>query len=342
MNDTRIRIVVVTPVFNDWASLDALISDLARVDAFSASRIHILAVDDGSDTCELPAADRIVGPIEAVDILQLKANQGHQRAIALGLAYAAENLEFDVALVLDSDGEDRPDDAGTMITKHLQSPDCLIVAQRTQRSEGVLFRTFYSFYKFLFRSLTGKAISFGNFSVIPRRKLDSILYSPGVWNNYAATLLRSRTPIAFVPTKRGTRYFGSSTMNFSTLMVHGMSAISVFSDVVIGRIIVAICALVFVLLASVLIVICGKLIIDHYGISGYLIPGYTTTVVLMLANILVSSLFVGLLVILSLLSNRSSGSALPSVLISHLIKRVVTVGGATESPMHIIDKRNVR
>jgi glycosyltransferase involved in cell wall biosynthesis len=260
--------------------------------------------------------------VKRIQVLRLRANQGHQRAIALGLAYASRELSFDFAIVMDSDGEDRPADVARLIAAFETNPNSLIVAHRQQRSEGLAFIAFYHAYKFMFRRLTGKPISFGNFSLIPRARIDNVIYNPGVWNNFAATMLKSRAPISFVPTIRGKRFFGASRMSFSALAIHGMSAISVFSDIVIGRIMFGLCLLTLALVLGVAGVIAGKFVADFYRIEGYFIPGYTTNVVLILMNTLVSSLFVGLLMILSLLSARSAPAALPAALLDHLTASV--------------------
>lgn len=310
------RIVVVTPVLNDWLSLNELMKELA---ALPDVGLHVLAVDDGSAEPFRPSADLLTGAVKRIQILRLRANQGHQRAIALGLAYAMRNLAFDCALVMDCDGEDEPSDVARMIMEGRQKPHSLIVAQRRRRSEGLGFVLFYHAYRMLFLSLTGKPISFGNFSLLPRTLVDRVLFNPGVWNNFAATMLRSRAPIAFLPTTRGKRYFGASTMNFSSLIVHGMSAISVFSDIVIGRLVIGLCLLIGLFAIAVAGVFAAKYITVHFHIAGLFVPGYITNVVLILSNMLVTSLFIGLLMILSLLASRSTPAALPSILLDHLV-----------------------
>ena len=50
-----------------------------------------------------------------LQILHLQRNIGHQKAIAVGLAYIKENLACDKVLVMDSDGEDKPEDAAALL-----------------------------------------------------------------------------------------------------------------------------------------------------------------------------------------------------------------------------------
>src|SRR6266852_3108226 len=56
-----------------------------------------------------------------------------------------------------------------------------------------------------------------------------------LWNHYAAAVFRARILHASLPLPRGTRMAGRSQMIFVSLLVHGLGAISVFSDIVGAR-----------------------------------------------------------------------------------------------------------
>lgn len=309
----RPALAVVMPVLDDWDSARRLVRDLDAELAGLADVSYVM-VDDGSS-----------GPIPApasfaegrdVHLVELAANQGHQRAIALGLVHVRRALDADMVLVMDSDGEDRPEDARRMLERWREAPRSVVCAQRAKRSEGLLFRLFYAVYRAMFQLLTGRAISFGNFSAIPAAVLDKVLYHPGIWNNLAATLLRCRTPISFIPTVRGKRYFGSSKMNFTNLVVHGLSVISVFSDIVVSRIVIFLAAILAAFSIVVTTVVYLKLFTTTF------VPGYATSVILFLANMLVSSIFTGFAVIILLLNGRSSPPALPTALYDQLVRAV--------------------
>jgi hypothetical protein len=60
-----------------------------------------------------------------------------------------------------------------------------------------------------------------------------------LWNHYAAAVFRSSLPFTMIPIPRGTRITGTSKMNFVALVSHGLSAISVFGDVVGVRLMIA-------------------------------------------------------------------------------------------------------
>jgi glycosyltransferase involved in cell wall biosynthesis len=316
---TSRKIAIVTPVLDDWESLDRLMQEIAALPELQGDRITVVAVDDGSSIYTTPSVERVAGAIRQISVVHLKANQSHQRAIALGLAYVYRELDVDAVVVMDSDGEDRPTELPNLLAASARAPRSIIVAQRRKRTEGASFQAGYFVYKALFRTLTGKEINFGNFSLIPAAKLSNVLFNTNIWNNYAATILRSRVSLEFVATDRGTRYFGSSKMSFTSLIVHGMSAISVFSDLVISRMIMGLGFGFVLFILAVVGIVSIKMVVDYFEVPGYFVPGYATNLILSLTNILVSSMLVGLMVILTLLAARSQTSALPTRLLDDLV-----------------------
>ena len=78
-------------------------------------------------------------------MIKLKKNQGSQKAISLGLKYAKDkNLEFDYLIVMDSDGEDRPEDLKLLISEASKKNDNFIIfASRAKRMEIFIFKFFY-------------------------------------------------------------------------------------------------------------------------------------------------------------------------------------------------------
>jgi polyisoprenyl-phosphate glycosyltransferase len=312
-------LTIVTPVLDDWESLNVLIREI-EADAFLQDwYISLIVVDDGSsktvDTSGVEWHPRQL----TIHFVRLRANVGHQRAIALGLAYAARQRSAGPIIVMDADGEDDPHDLHKLLAAHNQHSSSLICAARARRSEGFVFKMFYAAYKMLFRALTGSRIMFGNFSLIPRERLNLVLCSSGIWNNFAASVLRCRVSRRFVDTCRGRRYAESSRMNFVALMVHGLSAVSVYSDVVIGRIIIVTSAFAAALAVAVVGIVVAKLTSDQF------IPGYATSLVLFLFSIALNTILLGMVLVMLLLNNRTLSSALPTRMLDDLVEGVTRV-----------------
>ncbi len=117
-------IAIVTPVLDDWASFAELMTEIS--DRFTGSGVvfHICAVDDGS-AAPFDAADILlptVSCVESIEIIRLAANLGHQRAIAIGLCAIADSSEIDAAVVMDSDGQDRPADISALLAASARHP----------------------------------------------------------------------------------------------------------------------------------------------------------------------------------------------------------------------------
>ncbi len=234
--------MVVSPVYDDAAAAVQLLGHLQRVFAGSDVRLHVLFVDDGSPvplTYQLHPPEITAGV--QVDILRLRRNVGHQRAIALGIAYVHEHIPCNGVLIMDADGEDRPEDAAQLVALcREQDNDRIIFAERTRRSESALFQCFYRFYQLLHWVLTGIRVRVGNFSVVPASHLPALVTLPALWNHFAAAVFQARLPHDSVPTVRARRYSGQSKMNFISLVIHGLQALSVFIEVVAVRLLIAV------------------------------------------------------------------------------------------------------
>ena len=223
-------LTVLTPIFNDWAALSALIPALDRELASRGRPAALLIVDDGSSQPPLDMRFEVAA-LTSVEILHLRRNLGHQRAIAIGLAYLESEGSSDAVIVMDGDGEDRPEDVNRLLDKLKSDGGAGVVfAERTRRSEGIIFTALYWAYRLVHLLLTGERVRVGNFSVVPRLLLRRLVAVSALWNHYAAAVFHARIPFTTIPTTRGTRYAGASQMNLVSLVTHGLSAMSVFGD----------------------------------------------------------------------------------------------------------------
>ncbi len=245
--------VIVTPVLDDWMAFGALVPKLDAALAATSERVTILVVDDGS--ASVPAELALAAAPAAIDgitVVRLRRNLGHQRAIAVGLAYVFERSDARSIVVMDADGEDEPADVPRLLARMRERGDGAVVfAERARRSESLAFRVFYQFYRFLHLLLVGRAARVGNFSAFPRRALNRLVVVSELWNHFAAAVYRSRIPVDTVPTARGKRYGGRSSMSFIGLVVHGMSALSVYGDVVGVRLLASAAVLVAISLTGI-------------------------------------------------------------------------------------------
>jgi hypothetical protein len=321
---TSKKLMIIMPVFNDWESFSSLLTALDKEAAEWRVTVDVIAIDDGS--LQLPEVGESVNALQnigEVTIVSLAANLGHQRAIAVGLAYANQKASHDLYLVMDSDGEDRPDDIGAMLHLSEDHPSAIVVAKRSQRSESRSFREFYKLYKMLFRMFTGRVIDFGNFCLIPSNQMARITHMGELWNHFAGTLVRSKAPLASLSTVRGKRYAGQSTMNFVSLVVHGLSAISVFSDLMFVRLLV-----VSLLVGIVPVLISVAALVLRFT-TDLAIPGWTTNVAGFAILSLLQTLTLLMTSVFASLSGRSGFPFVPAIHALNYIKETICLRSVT-------------
>ena len=275
-------IMVMIPTFNDWESLGLLLKSLEKVLLRKKLDVQVLVVNDGSYTSgreHFGCCDEYKA-IRKVEVLELRRNLGHQRAIAIGLAYIEAEIPCQAVVVMDADGEDSPKYVPRLIHKcNDHAGERIIFAQRTRRSESLTFKIFYNVYVLLFRVLTGSKMRMGNFSIIPYKLLRRLVGTSEIWNHYTAGILKAKIDYAEIHTKRGVRLSGKSRMDFVSLVIHGLSAISVFGETVRVRMAVALFSFIICTVAAIVLILFIK------TFTSLAIPGWASTVVLLLAVI---------------------------------------------------------
>jgi glycosyltransferase involved in cell wall biosynthesis len=315
-------IIVLIPVFNDWESLEMLLRDL-DLSAASQRPIRVVVVDDGS-TDEAPASfpGDAFSFLESIEIVRLRRNLGHQRAICVGLVHVHDRHPGAITVLMDGDGEDKPSDILRLLEKCESGRQRTIVfAERTKRSESLLFRTFYALFKAIHFVFTGIRVRVGNFSAIPYESLSSLVVVSEIWNHYAAAVYNARLPHESVPTSRGKRYAGKSRMNFVSLIIHGLSAISVYSD----RVGVRLLALSAVMIAFVILGVAATVVVKFY--TTLAIAGWATYVIGILLVLLMQAVSMSFVFAFITLNGRSRPSFLPLRDCPYFVGSVRTVYG---------------
>jgi len=233
MNAESNQSIIITPIYEDATASSKLFSDLALL---YGDTIYIVAVDDGSVHEPININHITDANLHGV-VLKLKRNVGHQRAIAIGLGYVADKLSnAKNAIIMDSDGEDAPTSIKALL-EDLQQPNIdIVVSKRKSRVETIWFTLFYSFYKRLFKLLTGRKISFGNFIALKQPAIKRLVAMPELWTHVAGCVLASKLRVSERLLDRGPRYAGVSKMNFVGLALHGFKALMVFSEDVLVRV----------------------------------------------------------------------------------------------------------
>lgn len=298
--------LVLIPVYDDWTAVARLLVELDRVLPPERRETRIVLVNDGSESDVREFAAAIAAARLDVDVLHLRRNLGHQRAIAIGLAYLEGHLPCDAVVVMDGDGEDRPEDVPKLLDALERGGRRRIVfAARSRRSENIAFVIMYNLYKILHFLLTGERVRVGNFSAVPRALLGRLVSVSDLWNHYAAAVFKSRLPYDTIETSRGVRYSGKSRMDLVALVTHGLSAMSVFGD----RIGVRLLAATLAGALAIVLAIAGAAALVAF--TGMPVPEWAPYAIVLLVVLLLQTGIVALSFVFIILSARGSSTFLP-------------------------------
>jgi polyisoprenyl-phosphate glycosyltransferase len=311
-------VVILVPVFDDWTAFELMLRDLDRVLQQEDMLADVLVVDDGSNSLQ-PEVLSSTDPkaIPRLDVLRLRRNVGHQRAIAIGLAFIHANRPCQAVVVMDADGEDRPSDVPRLLAQlQATDPSTIVFAERTRRSERYAFKVFYHLYRAIHRTLVGFGVRVGNFSAISFAALESLVAVAELWNHYAAAAFKARLPHVTVATTRAPRLAGSSRMRFVPLVLHGLSALSVFADTVGVRCLVAAVTLALMVVGAMVVGVAVALV-GNAPIPRWTVLGAGIVLLLLLQIVMIS-----LLLIFTTLNNRATLTFLPIRDFRHFVQRV--------------------
>ena len=228
------KFIILIPLFNDWKSVSKLLNEINSQAINWNADVSVIIVNDAS-TEPRSGLESNYKKIKSVKILNMKENRVHQRCIASGLKYICENEDFDRVIVMDADGEDRPEELNNFFNKAQENSKVTITGNRFKRSEGIVFKILYEVHKLLTLVFTGKLIKFGNFTCLPKDHVKQLIQKPYLWNSYSSSVVRTINDRTFIPSKRGLRYVLPSKMNFTGLVFHSLAIISVFRNIVIIR-----------------------------------------------------------------------------------------------------------
>ena len=221
------KIKILIPVYNDWKSVFKVLEEINNLDLNSEFRISVIIINDGSNH-DLPDLEKSLKNIDSIKVLNMNKNQGHTRSIAVGLKYIFEKEDFDYAIPMDGDGEDRPEEIKVFLDKVENSKGKTFVGERVKRSEKTIFKICYQIHKLITLVFTGKSIKFGNYTCLSKSTVEKLINEKATWNSFSGSLTKVDSDLTPIPSVRGPRYFGPSQMSFIKLIKHSLAIISVF------------------------------------------------------------------------------------------------------------------
>ena len=228
------KFIILIPIYNDWKSVFQLLENIDLQIAKWDAEVLVLIINDGS-TEERTVTELSFKNIKTVRVMNMKQNRGHARCNAAGLKYLTEKEDFDYVILMDGDGEDRPEELTSLFNKSKENSLKTVTANRIKRSEGSFFKLLYECHKILTYVFTGKLIKFGNYSCLPKEDAARLVKEACIWSSFSGSVTKIISDRVSVPSIKGKRYFGPSQMSFFKLLVHSFSIIAVFKGSVIVR-----------------------------------------------------------------------------------------------------------
>ena len=244
---------ILVPVYNDWQSAFKLLEEInGQLEGWDAD-ISVIIINDAS-TEQRPVNTSLLKNLRSIHIVNMRENKGHARCNAAGLKYINENEDFDFVIVMDGDGEDRPQELGNLLCKGYENIDKVITADRVKRSEGLFFKFCYLAHKSLTFIFTGQSIKFGNYTCLPKFAVNMMAQQASTWSSFSGSLAKTIKNRSSVPSIRGERYFGPSKMSFINLLKHSLSIIAVFKTTVLIRSILFLIAYLFLIIGKISVI----------------------------------------------------------------------------------------
>ena len=228
------KIKILIPIYNDWESLIKLLDEINKVISdIKNAEFDCMIVNDASTI--KPPEIKVPKNIKKIEIFNMKQNKGHARCNAFAIRYLSKKNDFDHLIVMDGDGEDRPEEIKYLVNQALEDQNISVVAKRVKRSEGFLFQILYEIHKLITLVFTGKQINFGNYSCLTKKDVVTLSQQESLWSSFSGTLKKSISRLNTINSTRGLRYFGPSKMSLLNLGIHSFSIIAVFKSQVFLR-----------------------------------------------------------------------------------------------------------
>lgn len=131
MPNEKFKICVIMPAYNEERVIGDVILGVKNQLKTTPYEFEVVVVNDGSkdNTHQVAASNKAI-------VIEHILNSGVGGATATGLAYAARN-NFDIAAIMDADGQHMPADLINGIKRIIESDVDLLIGSRLINSEGM-------------------------------------------------------------------------------------------------------------------------------------------------------------------------------------------------------------
>lgn len=226
----KAKIIILTPVFNDWKNLTKLLARINIIFRKELKKKFDLVVVNDCSTENFNYKKLKNGKIDKLTVISLLKNVGSQRSLAIGIQHIKKTYKKNYKIiVIDSDGQDNPSGIKELLNANYKKKNSVVV-DRGQRKEPFWFKFFYELYCILIVIFVAKKIRFGNYCLLNSNDVEKIYNKTDLWNAFPPTLLMNIKNISYITLDREKRFTGKSKMNFAGLLFHALKVFSVFRN----------------------------------------------------------------------------------------------------------------
>lgn len=268
-------ISIVIPAFNEEEVVDELSRRLKSMMAENGNYDYeVIIVENGSSDTTLEKLKIIHKDDRRFKIVQLSRNFGLDGGISAGLKY----VKGDAAIIMNADLQDPPE----MILKYIKKWEegYEIVFGIIQKRKGVpfLFKIFSSIFYKIVNKLSDNTIpeNVSDFRLIDR-KVYTVVNNMGERNRFLRGIIAwTGFKQIGIPYERPSRYAGKSKFSMISLIKVAMNGIFSFSYFPLKMV------TALGLLVSIISFTLGIIEIGFFLNSGRVVPGFTTTILVIL------------------------------------------------------------
>lgn len=269
------NIDIIVPCYNEQEVLSTFYKTTNDiVQKIPDTRFHYIFVDDGSSDDTLLILKGLKSTYGDIDYISFSRNFGKEAAMFAGLS----NSSGDYAIIMDADLQHPPVLIPDMVNAVSEGYDCC-AAYRTNRKGEALVRSFLSrqFYK-VNNLLTSVKMPYGavDFRIMSRQMVEAIAamneaerFSKGIFS-YVGFHTK------WIPYTNVERTLGVTKWKLHSLLKYALDGITSFSVAPLHMVSVMGCAI------SLMAIIYGIYIFIKTVIFGVDLPGYASTIILLL------------------------------------------------------------
>ena len=267
------KLSLIVPCYNEEQNVEAFYARCQEV--FPTDQYEVVFVKDGSKDGTYKKLQKLHEEHDNILVVNFSRNFGKESAIYAGLHYASGSY----ISIIDADLQQDPEIVRNMVNILEEKPDIdVVAAYQAQRHEGKLMSWCKDrFYKFINRlsevDLRENASDFRTFRASVQKALldmpEYFRFSKGLfsWVGFETE---------YIPYEAAERFAGTTKWSFTKLLKYAMEGIISFSTLPLQL------ATFFGAIVSAIAIIYGIVIIAQTLITGIDVPGYATTIVVVL------------------------------------------------------------